>query len=225
MFFKRKGVGSSFNSVDEEKESKVVKVDLAAKAEDEDYVSENKPLTPVEAKLKAIEEQKKQLEQDLAIKHYYHKKLLDTLDLGLLSHLQEDRAKEELREAVIQLIAEDQTHPLSSEARNRVIHQIEDEVFGLGPLEPLLEDPTISDILVNGPKNIYVERFGKLEKTPHTFLDERHLRNIIDRIVSQVGRRIDEASPMVDARLKDGSRFNAIIPPLAIDGPSVSIRR
>ncbi len=225
MFFKRKGVGSSFNSVDEEKESKVVKVDLAAKAEDEDYVSENKPLTPVEAKLKAIEEQKKQLEQDLAIKHYYHKKLLDTLDLGLLSSLQEDRAKEELREAVIQLIAEDQTHPLSSEARNRVIHQIEDEVFGLGPLEPLLEDPTISDILVNGPKNIYVERFGKLEKTPHTFLDERHLRNIIDRIVSQVGRRIDEASPMVDARLKDGSRFNAIIPPLAIDGPSVSIRR
>ncbi|WP_416340953.1 CpaF family protein [Vibrio hepatarius] len=179
----------------------------------------------IESKLQAIDEQRKQLEHDLAIKHYYHKKLLDTLDLGLLSHLDEDRAKEELREAVMQLITEDQTHPLSSEARNRMIRQIEDEVFGLGPLEPLLADSTVSDILVNGPKSIYVERFGKLEKTPHTFLDDRHLRNIIDRIVSQVGRRIDESSPMVDARLKDGSRFNAIIPPLAIDGPSVSIRR
>ncbi|WP_439848988.1 CpaF family protein [Vibrio hepatarius] len=179
----------------------------------------------IESKLQAIDEQRKQLEHDLAIKHYYHKKLLDTLDLGLLSHLEEDRAKEELREAVTQLITEDQTHPLSSEARNRMIRQIEDEVFGLGPLEPLLADSTVSDILVNGPKSIYVERFGKLEKTPHTFLDDRHLRNIIDRIVSQVGRRIDESSPMVDARLKDGSRFNAIIPPLAIDGPSVSIRR
>ncbi|MGU3842994.1 CpaF family protein, partial [Vibrio diabolicus] len=108
MFFKRKGVGSSFNSVDETKESKVVNVELAKS--DEDTSDEQRALSPVEAKMKAIEEQKKQLEQDLSIKHYYHKKLLDTLDLGLLSHLQEDRAKEELREAVVQLIAEDQTH-------------------------------------------------------------------------------------------------------------------
>ncbi|GAM78476.1 type II/IV secretion system ATP hydrolase tadA/virB11/cpaF [Vibrio ishigakensis] len=120
---------------------------------------------------------------------------------------------------------DDKTHPISLEGRKRVIKQIEDEVFGLGPLEPLLNDRSVSDILVNGPQNVYVERFGKLERTPHTFLDEKHLRNIIDRIVSQVGRRIDEASPMVDARLKDGSRVNAIIQPLAIDGASVSIRR
>ncbi|ASI95612.1 CpaF family protein [Vibrio rotiferianus] len=222
MFFKRKSVGASFSELAQEEEVKLEE-DVV---EQEDLETESdKSLSPLEAKLKAVEEQKKQLEQDLSVKHYYHKQLLDTLDVGLLSHLEEERAKTELKEAVIQLISEDKTHALSSEARSRVIKQIEDEVFGLGPLEPLLDDPSISDILVNGHNDVYVERFGKLEKTPHTFLDERHLRNIIDRIVSQVGRRIDESSPMVDARLKDGSRFNAIIPPLAIDGPSVSIRR
>ncbi|PIB16414.1 CpaF family protein [Vibrio rotiferianus] len=222
MFFKRKSVGASFSELAQEEEVKLEEEVV----EQEDLETESdKSLSPLEAKLKAVEEQKKQLEQDLSVKHYYHKQLLDTLDVGLLSHLEEERAKTELKEAVIQLISEDKTHALSSEARSRVIKQIEDEVFGLGPLEPLLDDPSISDILVNGHNDVYVERFGKLEKTPHTFLDERHLRNIIDRIVSQVGRRIDESSPMVDARLKDGSRFNAIIPPLAIDGPSVSIRR
>ncbi|OHY88741.1 CpaF family protein [Vibrio rotiferianus] len=222
MFFKRKSVGASFSELAQEEEVKLEEEVV----EQEDLETESdQSLSPLEAKLKAVEEQKKQLEQDLSVKHYYHKQLLDTLDVGLLSHLEEERAKTELKEAVIQLISEDKTHALSSEARSRVIKQIEDEVFGLGPLEPLLDDPSISDILVNGHNDVYVERFGKLEKTPHTFLDERHLRNIIDRIVSQVGRRIDESSPMVDARLKDGSRFNAIIPPLAIDGPSVSIRR
>lgn len=222
MFFKRKSVGASFSELAQEEEVKFEEEVV----EQEDLETESdQSLSPLEAKLKAVEEQKKQLEQDLSVKHYYHKQLLDTLDVGLLSHLEEERAKTELKEAVIQLISEDKTHALSSEARSRVIKQIEDEVFGLGPLEPLLDDPSISDILVNGHNDVYVERFGKLEKTPHTFLDERHLRNIIDRIVSQVGRRIDESSPMVDARLKDGSRFNAIIPPLAIDGPSVSIRR
>ncbi|WP_411063400.1 CpaF family protein [Vibrio rotiferianus] len=222
MFFKRKSVGASFSELVQEEE---VKLEEEVVEQEEQETESDQSLSPLEAKLKAIEEQKKQLEQDLSVKHYYHKQLLDTLDVGLLSHLEEDRAKTELKEAVIQLISEDKTHALSSEARSRVIKQIEDEVFGLGPLEPLLDDPSISDILVNGHNDVYVERFGKLEKTPHTFLDERHLRNIIDRIVSQVGRRIDESSPMVDARLKDGSRFNAIIPPLAIDGPSVSIRR
>ncbi|MGR5210360.1 CpaF family protein [Vibrio rotiferianus] len=222
MFFKRKSVGASFSELAQEEEVKLE--EEVVELEDQETESAQS-LSPLEAKLKAVEEQKKQLEQDLSVKHYYHKQLLDTLDVGLLSHLEEDRAKTELKEAVIQLISEDTTHALSSEARSRVIKQIEDEVFGLGPLEPLLDDPSISDILVNGHNDVYVERFGKLEKTPHTFLDERHLRNIIDRIVSQVGRRIDESSPMVDARLKDGSRFNAIIPPLAIDGPSVSIRR
>jgi pilus assembly protein CpaF len=222
MFFKRKSVGASFSELAQEEE---VKLEEEVVELEEQETESDQSLSPLEAKLKAVEEQKKQLEQDLSVKHYYHKQLLDTLDVGLLSHLEEDRAKTELKEAVIQLISEDKTHALSSEARSRVIKQIEDEVFGLGPLEPLLDDPSISDILVNGHNDVYVERFGKLEKTPHTFLDERHLRNIIDRIVSQVGRRIDESSPMVDARLKDGSRFNAIIPPLAIDGPSVSIRR
>ncbi|MEF1254173.1 MULTISPECIES: CpaF family protein [unclassified Vibrio] len=178
-----------------------------------------------EAKGHAVEEEKKQLELELSVKHYYHQMLLETLDLGLLASLEKERAKSELHDAVVQLMAEDQTHALSAEGRKRVIQQIEDEVFGLGPLEPLLKDPTVSDILVNGPKHVFVERRGKLELTPYTFLDERHLRNIIDRVVSQVGRRIDEASPMVDARLTDGSRVNAIIPPLALDGSSVSIRR
>jgi pilus assembly protein CpaF len=176
-------------------------------------------------KQKAIEDTRKQLEQDLSVKHYFHRKLMDTLDLGLLASLEEKTARTELYNAVCQLMDDDNEHPLSLEGRQRVLSQIEDEVFGLGPLEPLLKDTSVSDILVNGAKNVYVERFGRLEKTPYTFLDDRHLRNIIDRIVSLVGRRIDEASPMVDARLIDGSRVNAIIPPLAIDGPSVSIRR
>lgn len=221
MFYKRKNVGSNLSGTEllsTTAESNLVHAESLNKTN-----PSNSSL--VEEKLLKMEAERKQLEHDQAIKHYYHGKLLDTLDLGLLSHLQEEKAKKELREAVIHLLAEDQTHPLSSEARSRMIRQIEDEIFGLGPLEPLLADTTVSDILVNGPKSIFVERFGKLEKTPHTFLDDRHLRSIIDRIVSQVGRRIDESSPMVDARLKDGSRFNAIIPPLAIDGASVSIRR
>ena len=110
-------------------------------------------------------------------------------------------------------------------SRQLIIKQITDEVLGLGPLEPLLADRTVSDILVNGAKSVYVERFGKLQRTDVCFRDDGHLLNIIDRIVSALGRRIDESSPLVDARLKDGSRVNAIIPPLAIDGPSMSIRR
>jgi pilus assembly protein CpaF len=219
MFFKRKNINPEFekkaatmtsNEVQVSSPEETLKVDVEnASAEKE----------------KSINEAKKALEQELSIKHYFHKQLLETLDLGLLSSLETDRAKVDLHEAIVQLMANDTSQALSAEGRKRVIKQIEDEVFGLGPLEPLLADTTVSDILVNGPKSVYVERRGKLEKTPYTFLDDRHLRNIIDRIVSQVGRRIDEASPMVDARLVDGSRVNAIIPPLALDGPSVSIRR
>ncbi|MFC0173482.1 CpaF family protein [Vibrio comitans] len=198
--------------------------------EEKDQMKVPQPQKVVEAEAKPIVQSTstgsdKHLKQELDVKHYFHKKLLETLDLGVLSNLEENRAKKELQEALHQLMNDDTTHPISLEGRKRVVKQIEDEVFGLGPLEPLLHDKSVSDILVNGPKNVYVERFGKLQKTPHTFLDEKHLRNIIDRIVSQVGRRIDEASPMVDARLKDGSRVNAIIQPLAIDGASVSIRR
>ncbi|XGB58427.1 CpaF family protein [Vibrio gigantis] len=225
MFFKRKNINPEFEK----------KVEQFSQQESENVTSfpqgvTNEPkvhkgLDANEEQEKSVNEAKKVLEQELSIKHYFHKQLLETLDLGLLSSLDKERAKIDLHEAIVQLMADDQSHALSAEGRKRVIKQIEDEVFGLGPLEPLLADKTVSDILVNGPKNVFVERGGKLEKTPYTFLDDRHLRNIIDRIVSQVGRRIDEASPMVDARLVDGSRVNAIIPPLALDGPSVSIRR
>tara|TARA_Y100000588_G_scaffold183788_1_gene197592 strand:+ start:1853 stop:3304 length:1452 start_codon:yes stop_codon:yes gene_type:complete len=225
MFFKRKNINPEFEK----------KVEQFSQQESENVTSfpkgvTNEPevhkgLDANEEQEKSVNEAKKVLEQELSIKHYFHKQLLETLDLGLLSSLDKERAKVDLHEAIVQLMSDDQSHALSAEGRKRVIKQIEDEVFGLGPLEPLLADKTVSDILVNGPKNVFVERGGKLEKTPYTFLDDRHLRNIIDRIVSQVGRRIDEASPMVDARLADGSRVNAIIPPLALDGPSVSIRR
>src|SRR5205085_2487628 len=127
--------------------------------------------------------------------------------------------------AVIQQIINEQGVPLSATERDRLAQEVVDEVFGLGPLEPLLKDDTISDILINTANAIYIERRGVLEKTSLTFQDNRHLMHIIDKIVSGVGRRIDESSPMVDARLPDGPRVNAIIPPLAIDGPSMSIRR
>lgn len=225
MFFKRKNVNPEF-------EKKVEQFSQQESDNTATFPQGGVSESTVAQGLNANEEQeamvngaKKILEQELSIKHYFHKQLLETLDLGLLSSLDKERAKVDLHEAIVQLMADDQSHAMSAEGRKRVIKQIEDEVFGLGPLEPLLADKTVSDILVNGPKNVFVERGGKLEKTPYTFLDDRHLRNIIDRIVSQVGRRIDEASPMVDARLVDGSRVNAIIPPLALDGPSVSIRR
>ncbi|HWN37352.1 MAG TPA: CpaF family protein, partial [Gammaproteobacteria bacterium] len=133
-------------------------------------------------------------------------------------------AREQIRETGRRLL-EDEAAPLNLEQRRRVIKHIEDEVMGLGPLEPLLADKKVADILVNGANQVYIERRGKMELTDVKFNDDQHLLNIIDRIVSSVGRRVDESSPMVDARLKDGSRVNAIIPPLAIDGPMLSIRR
>lgn len=225
MFFKRKNINPDFEEKANQ-QGQVLMDEPEKKAEKSAEMASTKQIKKdQEEKSQAIEKAKKVLEQELDIKHFYHKKLLEMLDLGLLSSLEKERARKDLHEAIIQLMSDDPSHPLSTEGRKRIINQIEDEVFGLGPLEPLLNDSTVSDILVNGAKSVYVERFGKLEKTPYTFLDDRHLRNIIDRIVSQVGRRIDEASPMVDARLMDGSRVNAIIPPLAIDGPSISIRR
>jgi pilus assembly protein CpaF len=153
-----------------------------------------------------------------------NERLLNVLDLSLLETIDNDKAREQIREITSKLMTEESA-PLSLRQRKVIIQRIEHEVMGLGPLEPLLADKSISDILVNGAKSVYIERRGKLEKTNVTFNDDSHLMNTIDRIVSAVGRRIDESSPMVDARLKDGSRVNAIIPPLAIDGPSLSIRR
>ena len=161
---------------------------------------------------------------ELEWKHRINEELLSVLDLSLLETIDETKARAEIREIALQLMIQESA-PLSVRQRAVVIQRIEDEVMGLGPLEPLLADKSVSDILVNGAKSVYVERHGKLERTNVTFNDDAHLMNTIDRIVSAVGRRIDESSPMVDARLADGSRVNAIIPPLAIDGPSVSIRR
>jgi pilus assembly protein CpaF len=153
-----------------------------------------------------------------------HDRLLKIMDLALLATIEEDIAREQIRETSRRLL-EEEAAPLNVEQRRRVIKYIEDEVMGLGPLEPLLADKKVADILVNGANQVYVERRGRMELTDVKFNDDAHLLHIIDRIVSTVGRRIDESSPMVDARLKDGSRVNAIIPPLAIDGPMLSIRR
>lgn len=160
--------------------------------------------------------------QDLKLK--IHRDLLQRIDLTNLVHLDADEATTEVRQVIMQLINE-QPMPLSLRDRQMLCDEIHAEVYGLGPIEPLMRDPDVTDILVNGSKQVYVERFGRLELTPVIFRDDNHLMQIIDRIVSSIGRRVDESSPMVDARLRDGSRVNAIIPPLAIDGPSMSIRR
>ena len=160
------------------------------------------------------------------LKTRIHDRLLDLMDLSLLDTLDPDVLKPQIRRLVEQMLLDVKGHvPLNQNERELLFTEIQDEVFGLGPLEPFLQDPTISDILVNNYRQIYIERFGKLYTTEARFKDDNHLRKIIDKIVSAVGRRIDESSPMVDARLPDGSRVNAIIPPLALDGPVVSIRR
>ena len=163
-----------------------------------------------------------QQHQDL--KFTLHRKLLDKINLDALASIETQKLRNEVRSALTQLMDAKQTL-LSAVERNQIVSEVLDEVFGLGPLEPLLQDPTVSDILVNTHSQVYVERHGKLELTNVTFKDDAHLYRIIDKIVSEVGRRIDESSPMVDARLSDGSRVNAIIPPLAVDGPLLSIRR
>ncbi len=160
--------------------------------------------------------------QDL--KFTLHRKLLGRVNLEALSTMGRDYVRNEIRSAVAQLVDEEKT-PLSLIEKDRIIEEVLHEVFGLGPLEPLLQDPTISDILVTTPQLVFIERDGKLQRTPVQFKDNAHLVRIIEKIVSNVGRRIDESSPMVDARLPDGSRVNAVIPPIAVDGPLLSIRR
>ena len=155
-----------------------------------------------------------------------HDRLLDLIDLSLIDKLDRETLSSKIRQVVEKILREKSfTLPLNLAEREKIFTEILDEVLGLGPLEPLLKDPTISDILVNTYRNVYVERSGTLEITDSRFKDEAHLMKIIDKIVSSVGRRIDESTPMVDARLADGSRVNAIIPPLALDGAILSIRR
>jgi pilus assembly protein CpaF len=158
------------------------------------------------------------------IKGRVHRRLLERLNLSNLDRLERDQVTEAIRKVVHDLITQDAL-PLNFEERDLVVKQVLDEIFGLGPLEPLIKDPEVSDILVNTSRSVFIERHGKLERTDVVFQDDRHLLQIIDRIVSAVGRRIDDSSPMVDARLPDGSRVNAIIKPLAIDGPHLSIRK
>ena len=158
------------------------------------------------------------------IKRRIHGKLVDKLDLTRVGELEGDVLRREIRLVVEHLCNTEDTY-LNRAERDRLIEEVLDETFGLGPLEMLLKEPTISEIMVNGPKNVYIERCGTLEKAPIQFRDDKHLMQIIDRIVSRVGRRVDEVCPMADARLPDGSRVNAIIPPLALDGPCLTIRR
>jgi pilus assembly protein CpaF len=158
------------------------------------------------------------------VKLAIHRKLIQRMDMDHVVQLGREGVRKEVTEIVEKLAAEENT-PMTFQERERLSLEVLDEVFGLGPLEPLLHDHTISDILVNTHNNIYIERNGLLERTTVQFRDDAHLMSIIDRIISAVGRRVDESSPMVDARLQDGSRVNAIIPPLAIDGPILSIRR
>lgn len=158
------------------------------------------------------------------LKSHLHKELVDRIDLAVMESFTPERLREELRDMVEMLLQEENVVVNEQERRN-LVRDIQFEMLGLGPLEMLLSDPTISDILVNNSQQVYVERHGKLEMTDISFVDNAHLMKIIDKIVSRVGRRIDESSPMVDARLPDGSRVNAIVPPLSLDGPVLSIRR
>jgi pilus assembly protein CpaF len=153
-----------------------------------------------------------------------HRTLISKLDLEKLSRVNSSQARQAVAAMVTEIIT-DQRVPLNYSEQEKIQSDLLDEVFGLGPLEPLLRDSKISDILVNGKDRVFIERGGRLERTEASFRDDRHLMQVIDRIVSRVGRRVDESSPMVDARLPDGSRVNAIIPPLALDGPALSIRR
>ncbi len=163
-------------------------------------------------------------EQEIEYKDILHKKLLDVLDLSLIASADPGEARMQISK-ICESVLNELSFPVNYNTRQLLIEKVNDEILGFGPLEPLLKDPTVSDILVNGPKKIFVERFGKLEVVDIKFNSNAHLLKIIDRIVVKVGRRIDESSPLVDARLPDGSRVNAIIPPLALDGPALSIRR
>jgi pilus assembly protein CpaF len=158
------------------------------------------------------------------VKRRIHGKLVDKLDLSRVGDLKGDKLRKEIR-MVVEHLCDAEDTMLNRQERDRIVDEVIDEVLGLGPLELILKDAAVSDILINGPKNIYVEKGGQMQKSEVEFRDNKHLLQIIDRIVSKVGRRVDETSPMVDARLEDGSRVNAIIPPLALDGAAVSIRR
>ncbi len=183
-----------------------------------------KPATPPTPAQAAADRERKRKEKMSELKVELHKRLLDNLNLSALEHASEGDLRQEIV-AITGEALEEMGVVLNKEERGTLHQELYDEVMGLGPLEPLLKDDTVNDILVNGPQQIFVERDGKLELTDVTFKDERHLLRIIDKIVSAVGRRVDESNPYVDARLGDGSRFNAMVPPIAVDGSLVSVRK
>ena len=150
--------------------------------------------------------------------------IMERLDFLRVGEMSKEDLRRQIRH-VVELLIGEMNIDMNESTRAMIVESVEDEMLGLGPIQQYLRDPDVSDILVNGAKEVYIERYGKLEKTETTFRDDQHVMQIIERIVSQIGRHIDESSPMVDARLQDGSRVNAIIPPLAIDGPTLSIRR
>jgi pilus assembly protein CpaF len=172
----------------------------------------------------AVDKEKKRRERLMELKLEIHKRLLENLNLAALEHASEQNLKSEISSLASEALDE-MSVALTKEDRTTLVQELYDEVMGLGPLEPLLKDDTVNDILVNGPQRVFVERAGKLELTDVTFRDERHLLRIIDKIVSAVGRRVDESNPYCDARLQDGSRFNCMVPPVAVDGSLVSIRK
>ena len=177
-----------------------------------------------ERTLKSLNDADAKLTERLELKGRLHNALLERLNLSVIDKVQTDELRREVANLVQQVLAEEK-RPMKTDDFKAIVDELMDEVLGFGPLEPLLADPTINDILVNSHQNVYIERFGVLERTNVRFRDERHLLRIIDKIVSTIGRRIDESQPWVDARLEDGSRVNAIIRPCAIDGPSLSIRK
>jgi pilus assembly protein CpaF len=183
-----------------------------------------KESSPASAAERQVSQDKERLSGFYALKTKLHQKLLTRIDLAAAESLTSDQLRSQLRGLVEVLIDEDAL-PVNEKERSQLVTELQNEILGLGPLEPLLADPAISEIMVNGYQSVYVERGGRIELSKVRFNDDSHLLKIIDKIVSRVGRRIDEASPMADARLPDGSRVNAIIPPLALDGPSLSIRR
>ncbi|MDX1780478.1 MAG: CpaF family protein [Thalassovita sp.] len=187
-------------------------------------ISIRKPIPKIAAQPAAVDKERKRKERLSEIKLELHRALLDNLNLSALETATENDLRSEIG-SISSEVLEEKGIVLNREDRSQVFQELYDEVTGLGPLETLLKDDTVNDILVNGPKQIFVERAGKLELSDVTFKDEKHLLRIIDKIVSAVGRRVDESNPYVDARLADGSRFNAMVPPIAVDGSLVSIRK
>ncbi len=181
-------------------------------------------MTQVEVKKPKTSEKGSFAQEFQRIKAEIHRQLVEMIDISRLERIEKDRLRREVRALALQL-AQSTPELINEVERERLIDEIMNEAFGLGPLEEFMNDPTISDILVNGPNTVYVEKFGQLHETPVVFADNAHLIQVIQRVAARIGRRVDEMSPMVDARLPDGSRVNAIIPPLALDGPVLSIRR